>query len=481
MRLNLLIILGLTLCSTRASAHADSLRIYTESLPLVYEDVENLWPYAYLNAQGEPEGFNIDLVRLLMSEMHIPYVIRLKPQMEVLDDLKARRADLTIGLASVFEKYYGLYGSNPITLLTQSVATPRNKPVAIRAFRDLGAKGLLVTVSDSSLCHHLMTDYGWGSHAIVSKDMSQAIRELNDSLQGQIVWNTLSLQWLIEHYGLDNLRLSPVNMPHGENKFMSYDQHLLSHINKTFAELCAADGLAPLEKKWFYPNYKQQGHPLWQWGLAALAVLLLALTLYYLIRKLMQSHTTTKADEKLGLQLAKMAQHGKIRAWEYHVEKQLFTWIDSSGKAARSYTTDDFAKRYGKRDFARLKEAIDKLATQAVDAKGHRIKELELELKARDAEAGDDGLRHFVAVLSVLSRHKSGEPEVILCTKKDVTREHHLRQVNNERSLRFWSMFYNDEAGVIYFNKDGHIGRDDQMQRPPQPAPPYRLQQHGRG
>lgn len=42
-------------------AQSDSTRVFTSEAPLVYEDVWDLWPYSFLNDNGEPDGFNIDL------------------------------------------------------------------------------------------------------------------------------------------------------------------------------------------------------------------------------------------------------------------------------------------------------------------------------------------------------------------------------------------------------------------------------------
>ena len=135
--------------------------MYTEKNPLVYEDAWDLWPYSYINDDGQPEGYNIDLIGLLMNKLNIPYVIRLKHQQQVFEDLKDKKADLTFGLAAGFHDEYGLYGRNAITLFTQSVVTPKGKNIEVKTFRDLGKPGLRVFVNDSSLCHRLMLDYGW--------------------------------------------------------------------------------------------------------------------------------------------------------------------------------------------------------------------------------------------------------------------------------------------------------------------------------
>lgn len=123
---------------TTMAAKSDSTRVYTEQNPLVYEDAWDLWPYAFLNDNGEPDGFNIDLIRLIMKELNIPYIIKLRPQQQAFEDLRDRKSDLMLGLAVGFHDQYGLYGNNAITLFTQSLAAPKGKPTDIKTFRDLG-------------------------------------------------------------------------------------------------------------------------------------------------------------------------------------------------------------------------------------------------------------------------------------------------------------------------------------------------------
>jgi PAS domain-containing protein len=453
----LLIFLCLLLLSANVSAQTDSVRVYTDERPLVFEDSESIWPYSFLNEKGEPEGYCIDLIKMLMSELGIPYVIQLKPHQEVLQDLKAGRADLILGLGDVYEEKFGHYGQTTVTLLTQSVATPKIKSVAIKSFRDLGNKGQQVIVKDSGLCHHLMVDYGWDDHVVVSHDIAKSIQEVNEKQEGQIVWNTLTLKWLINYYHLENLQLTPVNMPHGETKFIATDRHLLELIDKTYVELCATDQLSALEKKWLYPDREAPERPIWEWYLAGFALVLLVITIIYLAHKLQQVRRFTKDRNNLGRQLAQFADNSHVRIWTYDAKKHQFAWHNKKGKVARTYTPEDFAQYYSKEDFTLLKEALDRLITQHVDSRGHVVKEETLELKAKDVDSGDSELRDSVIVLSILSYDNHGKPSVIMGTIKDVTREHHLKQMNSDRVLRYWSVFYNDEAGIIFFDKDGYL------------------------
>lgn len=451
----LIILLCLFLFTPGISAKTDSTRVYTKENPLVFEDSWNLWPYSYLTADGKPEGYCIDLIRIIMRELNIPYVIKLKPHQQALKDLKAGKADLTLGLSDVYGVSFGKNGRICVALLTQSVVTPKSKPLTVRSFRDL--KDHQIITKDSGLCHQLMVDYGWSDHAIGSNDIGKDILKMGETEEGYIVWNTLSLKWLIEHHQLDNLSLTPVNMSYGERKFMSNDEHLIELMERTYANLCAADKLTPLEEKWFYPERHQANQDTWHWIVAGGALLLLVLAILLFAREILQSRHSTAAYNQRAHQLVQLAECNKVRFWAYYVTENKFEWLDENGMAINSYTAEEFAKRYSKKDFLQLREALSRISQQQKDAKGHVVTEETLELRAQDAEFGDREQRGFVVHLSVLSHDVDGHPQVIIGTKKDVTKEYQLKLINTERSLRYLSMFYNTESGILFFGKDGTL------------------------
>ncbi|MCR4601927.1 MAG: transporter substrate-binding domain-containing protein [Prevotella sp.] len=432
-------------------------RAYTQEAPLVYEDCWDLWPYAFLNDQGEPEGFNIDLIRLLMDELDIPYEIRLKPQQEAFEDLKSGKSDLTLGLAVGFHDAFGLYGKNAITLFTQSVASAKNNPSTIKAFRDLGKDGVTVIVNDSSLCHHLMIDYGWGGHAVPKGDMREAIQQVSTNEQGQIVWNTLSLKWLISRYHLDNLLLTPVNMPHGEYKFMSNDQALLDRLDEVYSRLYTEERIAPIQTKWFYPEHEEGPTPIWVWLLDSLSLLIIILAVFYFAYYLLQTRRTRRKNKLLNQRLALILQTSQVRIWTYDIARQEFSWRNENGQVAYTYSMDEFVQRYDEEGLKQLKGAIDQLSGHVQAHKGYDEEEVTLELKAKDVEGGDRELHDFVIVLSVLTRDKDNKPTVIVGTKKDVTRERQQQRKENERNLRYWSIFYTPMVGVLLFDKKGYL------------------------
>ena len=439
---------------TTMAAKSDSTRVYTEQNPLVYEDAWDLWPYAFLNDNGEPDGFNIDLIRLIMKELNIPYIIKLRPQQQAFEDLRDRKSDLMLGLAVGFHDQYGLYGNNAITLFTQSLAAPKGKPTDIKTFRDLGKEGIKVIVNPNSMSYHLMIDYGWEKNAIPRSDLREVIQQVSAHEDGQIVWNTLSLKWLMNRYHIDNLQLTPVNMPHGEYKFMSNDQQLLDRLDEAYTKLYTADKITPLQDKWFYPERLKPETPQWIWYALGIALLLIVFASAYAISYRIQSTKLNRQNLMRNRRLALILQTSQVRIWTYDIVKDQFAWCNDNGQVAYTYSMEEFSQRYSPEDSARLKTALNRLAK---GAKNNKEEELTLSLRAKDVEDGDTDLRDYYIVLSVLRRDKEGKPSVIIGTKKDVTKESQHKRDESDRALRYWSIFYTPIVGIMYFDKEGKI------------------------
>ena len=48
---------------------------YTKEHPLVYVDAWDLWPYVFLDDEGNPTGYNVELLKMIFEQLEIPFVV----------------------------------------------------------------------------------------------------------------------------------------------------------------------------------------------------------------------------------------------------------------------------------------------------------------------------------------------------------------------------------------------------------------------
>ena len=443
-----LILTVFLLSLTAASAQeSDSTRVFTKDNPLVYEDAWDLWPYAFLNENGEPVGYNIDLLKLIFKELDIPYIIKLKPTNEALNDLKAGQADLMCGMDAHFHDDYAMYGKSVLQLFTHSIVHQKGIRPVIYEMEDLA--NFRVIVHNGSFSHHLMIRKGWGKNAVPYDDMQDAIQKAHLDPNSQIVWNTLSLKWLIKIFQFDNLELSPVDIQHGEYKFMSNNPHLLQRIDSVYSILRSQDRLTHIQHKWFYPERQDTGIPSWVWKLAILLALgVLASLIYYVIYRKRE-----KKIKKLlyydNNRMALILNTSKVRIWIYHVASRTVTPLDEKGNPMPSHPSVDFFRQTIPSDFERLSNALASISSQ-------KEEHVTLNIIGKD-EASDTELRNFTVDLSVLRRDKEGHPTDIIGTRSDTTEDRLKQKQAKENMLRYQAIFNSAMIDMVVYDENGII------------------------
>ncbi|MBO5592497.1 MAG: transporter substrate-binding domain-containing protein [Prevotella sp.] len=422
-------------------------REFTEEHPLVYEDSWDLWPYAYLNDNGDPVGYNIDLLKLIFKRLGIPYQIKLRPTSLALNDLKAGRADVMCGMDAHFHNDFAQYGKSVIQIFTHSVLHRKSEPVTVKTVEDLAHQKVLV--HDGSFSHHLMIRHGWGNNAVPYNDMQQAVHLLHNEPGHQIVWNTLSLKFLIRKFHYEELELTPVNIQHGEYKFMSNNPRLLHQMDSVYSILNAEGSLQPIQNKWFYPEKKDTGIPSWIWMVIAALLLFTLVSLLSYAGYRRKERRMTKTLRSSNRRLALILKTSHVRIWVYHVAAMTITEFDENGRQKGELLTPNYFF------YSLLKDDFDRIQQTLADISMKNVDELTLDVQAKEGTQG--ALRSLTIALSVLRRDKNGKPKDIIGTTSDVTEEKLRQRQTKDAMLRYKTVFNNSMVDIVAYNGDGVI------------------------
>ena len=447
----IIIILLLLICPAMAPAQTverDTIKVFNEEHPLVYEDAWDLWPYVFLNENGEPDGYNIDMLKMIFKELDIPYIIKLKPTLEAQADLKSGKSDLMLRMDASFSRGNSHYSKSIVQLFTHSVVAPQGQPQNIHTGRDL--KGHLVIVHEGSFSHHLIKENRWTDKIKAYDDMKEAIQKLRSEEEGIIIWNTMSLKWLMRKYKTDNLVIYPVDIPAGEYKFMSRNPRLLERIDSVYTELKAQDKFEGIRNKWFYPERIDSGIPSWVWKLAELlacfAVAFLLYYAYYRFREHKMTHEIRRSNDRLSLVL----NTSHIGLWVYHVPTQTFEWIDEHGKITQTLHMQELVNRYSHEDFYQLREGL-------VDVVLQRKQTDTFNIRVREPMDHTIVERDYTIYISVLRRDRSGKPTAILGTRVDITEDRQRQFRIQDNMTRYQAVFNSAMIDMVLYDNHGVI------------------------
>lgn len=462
MRKHLTIISFFTLLALLASPHlyaadtdsveTDSIpqeyaREYTEEHPLVYEDAFDIWPYAFNDDKGIAMGFNVELVDILLNQLGIPHVTKLKVRADVLKDIKDKRADLTLGMQAPFNEEYTIFGKQVISLFTHSVVWPKGEQQPITTFEDI--ENHQVFVHYGSFSHYLIEKQGWGNSIRTFEDMESAVKKVGSEGKGQVLWNTAALKWLIRANHLNKLQIAPVTMPDGEYKFMSNDQLLLHKLDSLYSKLRNDGRVVTIRNKWFYPEKQNSGIPTWVWHilniLVVLAIFLTTIIFYVRYRENKANARSKQRNSRLAL----IMRASGTSIWLYDVVKQCFIWINNEGIPTHNYTLEQFTSRLDK-------ESHDLVISSINDIVSKKSENISLDINTF-AESDPTGGVHTYAITLSVVREKEGKPIVIMAVCNDITEKNKNLRETKERLIRYRSIFNTAIVDMIYFDRDGYI------------------------
>ena len=436
--LALLVACHLSLGITHAQQNKDSIVVYNDKRPLIYEDAWDLWPYVFLNENGEPDGYNIDLLKMIFKELDIPYEIRLRPTLEAQKDLKDHKSDLMLRMDADFARHNSSYGRTIVQIFTHSLVKPKGQAVNARNGKELSRYPVIV--HDKSFSHYKLMENGWAKEIIPYDDMKEAIQNVSTENNGIILWNSMSLKWLMTKYHTDNLEIIPFDFPYGEYKFFANDQHLLNQLDSVYSILRSNDRLTAIQNKWFYPS--------WIWDMVKFfTILAVGILVYYTFFKIRERKMTQKINKE-NQRLSLIMKTSNVMFCTYNVSSQYFTVMDSSGHAERSYSLLEYSHRFDPNDFTNLTDGLRNVI-------GGKSETVTIQLKEYGNNLIDSN--NYTVTLSVLRRDKHKRPSIIIIAKTDTTQDRMRQALIKESMLRYQSLFNSALVDMVYYDADGYI------------------------
>lgn len=442
----LLVACHLSLGITHAQQNKDSIVVYNDKRPLIYEDAWDLWPYVFLNENGEPDGYNIDLLKMIFKELDIPYEIRLRPTLEAQKDLKDHKSDLMLRMDADFARHNSSYGRTIVQIFTHSLVKPKGQAVNARNGKELSRYPVIV--HDKSFSHYKLMENGWAKEIIPYDDMKEAIQNVSTENNGIILWNSMSLKWLMTKYHTDNLEIIPFDFPYGEYKFFANDHHLLNQLDSVYSILRANDRLTAIQNKWFYPERQETGIPSWIWDMVKFfTILAVGILVYYTFFKIRERKMTQKINKE-NQRLSLIMKTSNVMFCTYNVSSQYFTVMDSSGHAERSYSLLEYSHRFDPNDFTNLTDGL----RNVIEGKSETVT---IQLKEYENNLIDSN--NYTVTLSVLRRDKHKRPSIIIIAKTDTTQDRMRQALIKESMLRYQSLFNSALVDMVYYDADGYI------------------------
>ena len=226
---------------------------YTEDQPLVIVSDWEFPPYEFSNDKGEPDGYNIEVLNIILDRLKIPHRYIMQEWYLATETFERREADLIFALSFNYMKRPYVMTRNLLHFYRiVAVRRPEEKPLT--KINSMGVKDtLIMKANDYAPIRILMTDPN-PAFTIEYHSPKEALSGVQRGTYHYFLWGEIPIQRKLKEFGLDNLVTDITDIPPGELRLIGYDKDLIDAIDDEYARLEQAGQLEKIYDKWFHPE-----------------------------------------------------------------------------------------------------------------------------------------------------------------------------------------------------------------------------------
>ena len=419
---------------------------YSEEHPLVIVCDWDFQPFEFLNNDGEPAGYNVEVLDLILNRLEIPHKFVMQEWHLAIQMFERHEADLIHALSY----QYG----NPPYLMTSKYVNYYNLRVARRMdtpplphIRDLDQHDKIVLKQDD-YANLKIKEMGEVPFQIEYLSPKEGLTAIHNGQCRYFIWGEIPLSRKIKELSLDSIVLGKIDIPAGELRIIGYRKDIINMIDDEFTRLEQAGDLQIIYDKWFHPErIHDDASPVTLYILAGLFVLgLLVFVLNRLTTMRVKAAVRKSGDlNNMMLQALKMGNYYVI---EYDVQTQLSRNIYGNLMPPQGMHIDEFVGRIDPEQQQDFRTQFDKML-DGTSSQWTMIKRW----NAGTAEAPQWRNLYGKAIVE----KEDGKLRYIVNSVKDITREVTEEQHNQELGSRYMKIFETSLMAMSFYDRKGHL------------------------
>jgi len=209
----------------------------------------NYPPYEFLDYNGEPTGFNVDIFRAVCKAVNIRYEIHLGPWDHVRQQLENGEVDLITGMYFSPERDKKVDFSTPHITVSHSLFVRKNSK--IRILEDLSGREVVVQKGD--IMNDFLQSQGRSITIVTVTDQVDALRLLSEGKHDCALLSKLQGLYLIHKNKLTGLEVVGSSIQQRDYCFAVQEgnQKLLTQLNEGLALLRTKGIYRQIHNRWF--------------------------------------------------------------------------------------------------------------------------------------------------------------------------------------------------------------------------------------
>ena len=419
--------------------------IKTDTIPQMIRIIGDRYypPYEFLNGNGVPEGFCVDLIKEAMKRLGKPYTIQLVPRNDIMNLMKAGKADIVLEMTYTNERAKVLHYGTIFNYVFKGVLL-RQGEQRIHLFEQLKEK--TVAAEKGSYSEKLLRN----------ANLRIKVIPLHNLMEGQELLRSKKCDAMFCNYDIakyistreKDFCASTVGLPPERYCLASTKESLLTKINFIIYDLKKDGTYDKLNDKWFHENNSDYYLRIIYIGIAIVLIILIlfvicSILLHYRVKK--AKMLLERNQENLAISL----HAGDIGIWGYNIKQKLFynVFCDYFPENGRPFDVE--ITMFHPDDKQIFIDAIQKASEGNPPEKS---------IIVRMDHTGMCNWKYVEKEIHSM-RNIKGNVVKVIGTHKDVSeriiKDRRIRELLNDHEI----IFNNTSIGTQYFDAEGYLVR----------------------
>ena len=436
------------------TAEALFIREYTEDHPLTIVSDWEFPPYEFRNDRGEPDGYNVEVLDLILTKLEIPHRFVMKEWYQCTETFEKREADLIHALTFKYKQRPYVMTQNMITYYNLRVARHKKTPPLTQIGKLTEEDTLILKKNDyAALRISEIRDRVFKTEYHSSREALTGIRS---GKYKYYIWGEIPLSMKIREYGVEDVVLDEIDIPAGELRIIGYDKELIDAIDDNFARMEQSGEMERIRDKWFHPDkVHNDTSPI---TLILLVGVVIAGIIAFLFSQLIRNRVKMAINKSTDLNhmMTQALNMGAYAVVEYDIDNQHLSNLHGHVLPDKGMLPEEFLNRMRPEQSAALHENNQRLI------KG-KIQTYEMTVSLNSGTQKKPLWKDYYGY--ALVEKENGRPKYIIYTVKDLTEELIEEQLNLETGIKYHKMFETSLIAMSFYTKEGMLIDANQKMR----------------
>ena len=435
--------------------HADAKKNYgyTEDHPLIVACDWDFQPYEFMNNEGRPSGYNVEVLSLIFERLAIPHKFMMQEWYLATEIFERHEADLIHALSQGYTDKSYVRTKNYINYYNVKLARRLDTP-PLRSIRNLGENDTLMLKKNDYAALRINQDM---SPRFIIKYTSpkEGLTSIRRGHSRYFIWGEIPLTRKIKELSLDSVIVEEIDVPAGELRMIAYDHDLIDAIDDEYARLEQSGDLQRIRDRWFHPErVHADTSPFSLFILIFLAIVgVIALLFSRLIT--LRVRAAVKRTTDVNNVMRQALSMGDYFVMEFDVPGNILRNKYGDFLPAEGMLPPDFLTHMPPDQAAYLHEMNLRLAMG-------KEQQFDMHLRFRGASGGGDTWRDYYG--NALAETDHSGRRTIIYTVKDTTDEVEKERAYRDLGNKYRQVFETNLLAMSYFDANGRlIDMNDKM------------------